>query len=989
MARIHRSRLLALGTACAAILAFSTTPSVGAATGKPSTENHHGSLASTPGRASFGLYDSRQNGGRATQALLASRATARTADQSKALQRLGKHLGRQAVISLDPITRTPRTVARLDGFLTKKSSKAPRAIALRYIANQRVALGMDGSAVKALHLRKQYRDIAGTTQLSFQQLRHGVPVFGSGLRVAVAKNGRVITVIGPPVASVKGGVVAPQISASSARSAALRNVKAKVAAAAASTPAGAARSTTFRGGDLAALVWFPTANGMRLGWQTLVTARGTDMYTSVVDASTGEVLYRRNLGDDLNPTSPAKALVWTNYPGAPRGGTQRVVDFGARGWLSGHGNANVKLAGPNVHVYTDINDSNAADVGEEVRSNQGRNFHYPFTMFPSTTTPCTGAFPCSWAPNTANSWRTNRQQNGAQVFFFVNNFHDHLKAAPIGFTAAAGNFEAIDPVQAEPLDGANGDVDGDGTIDGLPDGGHIDNANMDTPPDGISPRMQMYLFHQPGATYPDEDPFIASNGGDEADVVYHEYTHGLSNRLIVDANGDSTLGEVQAGAMGEAWSDWYAMDYLVGQGLFRDTAADGDLRVGQYVGAGVDIVRKQPLDCPVGSTSPKCHGTPTAGPGGFTYGDFGKVFAAGPEVHADGEIWGETLWDLRGALGKNLTEFLVTRAMSLSPSNPSMLDERDSILLADATLRGGRHLNTIWRVFAHRGMGFFAGALNGDDSTPGEDFSTPPRDNAPTGTLTGTVTDSGTGQPLAGVTITVARQGGGRLNNPSDTTGADGTYTIPNLVVGTYPKVAVASGGFDPVQVPVTIGTGTTVQDFSTRRDWAAASGGAAITAFDGPDYTPFGCGPGGAIDQSQVTGWGSDSDLVAGAAGPDTPKSITIDLPTAVDITEVSVDPSETCGDDPTAATGDYKVEVSSDGSAFTQVASGTFTPADRGRFNNVTLTGATTGITVIRFTMVAPQALQLGAGTCPGPSSGCAFMDMSEIAVHGTATP
>ena len=54
-------------------------------------------------------------------------------------------------------------------------------------------------------------------------------------------------------------------------------------------------------------------------------------------------------------------------------------------------------------------------------------------------------------------------------------------------------------------------------------------------------------------------------------MVYHEYTHGLSNRLVVDANGNSTLGEVQAGSMGEAWSDWYAMDYLVGQGLFRDT----------------------------------------------------------------------------------------------------------------------------------------------------------------------------------------------------------------------------------------------------------------------------------------------------------------------------------------------------------------------------------------------------------------------------------
>ena len=48
---------------------------------------------------------------------------------------------------------------------------------------------------------------------------------------------------------------------------------------------------------------------------------------------------------------------------------------------------------------------------------------------------------------------------------------------------------------------------------------------MSTPPDGTPPVMQMYLFHQPNTG--NLDPFLASNGGDEADVVYHEYTHGL------------------------------------------------------------------------------------------------------------------------------------------------------------------------------------------------------------------------------------------------------------------------------------------------------------------------------------------------------------------------------------------------------------------------------------------------------------------------------
>ena len=94
---------------------------------------------------------------------------------------------------------------------------------------------------------------------------------------------------------------------------------------------------------------------------------------------------------------------------------------------------------------------------------------------------------------------------------------------------------------------------------------------------------------------------MQSNGGDEADIVYHEYTHGLSNRLVVDADGISTLGNIQAGSMGEAWSDWYAMDFLTNEGLQRDTAAHGEVRVGEYVGARLDLIRTQPLDCPVGS----------------------------------------------------------------------------------------------------------------------------------------------------------------------------------------------------------------------------------------------------------------------------------------------------------------------------------------------------------------------------------------------------
>ena len=79
---------------------------------------------------------------------------------------------------------------------------------------------------------------------------------------------------------------------------------------------------------------------------------------------------------------------------------------------------------------------------------------------------------------------------------------------------------------------------------------------MSTPPDGIPPTMQMYLFRKLNRFGLPTIP--SANGGDDAEVVYHEYTHGLSNRLVIYPDGNSGLDNQQAGSMGEGWSDWYA-----------------------------------------------------------------------------------------------------------------------------------------------------------------------------------------------------------------------------------------------------------------------------------------------------------------------------------------------------------------------------------------------------------------------------------------------
>src|SRR6185295_9028392 len=95
------------------------------------------------------------------------------------------------------------------------------------------------------------------------------------------------------------------------------------------------------------------------------------------------------------------------------------------------------------------------------------------------------------------------------------------------------------------------------------------------------------------------------------------------------------------------------------------------------------------------------------------------------EVHADGEIWAETLWDLRQAIGGHDARALITEALRLSPKQPSFLDMRDAILQADVAA-GGAHHAEIWQVFAHRGMGYSATTAGANATRAVEAFDLPP-----------------------------------------------------------------------------------------------------------------------------------------------------------------------------------------------------------------------------------------------------------------------
>jgi hypothetical protein len=553
--------------------------------------------------------------------------------------------------------------------------------------------------------------------------------------------------------------------------------------------------------------------------------------------------------------------------------------------------------GNNAWAFPDVDDDNAPD--QQIAASSGLTWGYASPLDSTdAANACSPEFPCTWRAGAPFSWQGNVAADAEQVYHFLNAFHDHLLAAPIGFTEAAGNFQVAnssgqgrdgDPVVANVLDGA----DTRANKPGLPDGNHVYNANMFTPPDGSPPLMQMYLFPSiPGAGIP------STTGGDDASVVYHEYTHGLSNRLVTFADGGGAVNSAQAAAMGEAWSDFYAMDFLVSQG-FEVDGSGADVIVGRYVGGGrPDFIRFEPIDCKVNVSDPSCPGGFSSGAGGYTYGDFGHV-ATGPEVHSDGEIWAQTLWDLRSALGSTTTLTLVTRGMELTPPEPSFLDARNAILEADQVAFGGAHTDQLWQIFARRGMGFFAIAINGGDVAPVEDFSTPPTCPGACGSVSGTVVDARTGKPVAGVNVAVAGHASGFLGDLADETGGNGAFSIEDVPFHTY-VVTVQSEAHETVRADVKVNGSETVA-IELTRDWASLAGGATLTRFTGPDYAPF-CGPEFAWDTSLGSGWGSDHPDFDGG-GTTGPRVNVVKLPRAIDISSFGFATNGTCGDGPEAA--------------------------------------------------------------------------------------
>lgn len=788
--------------------------------------------------------------------------------------RMAAEIGPGAIVQTDPYLGAIRWVANVDGTLTGTSAQAPKDVALGFVRHHRKAFGLTLRDLALLRFRRDYVDILGTHHLAWEQILGNQPLFGAGLKAAVTTDGSLVSLAGPldHVVRFEDRARRPKLSAREALGVARR---------ASGVAAGRALAPR-KPGEHVERVRFPSATGIPAdAWETIAVLSSSRVERSVIDAHTGAVLWRENL---VRADQMGGGLAWPNAPGPyPNGGGDRgPVTFPVSGPDA--------LSGNNAHVFTAEDGDDAIDPGDEIPALDAGALSWAQAEDLDTTTAsqnCRPAFPCTWDPRTPYSWRANRRQEAVQAYYLLNVFHDHLAASPIGFTESAGNFQVTnddgeggrdgDPVNAATLVGADLHRDGKPAL--------LNNSTMYAPPDGRPGRMSLYLFRrsQRGPDVP------AADGAGDASVIFHEYTHGLSGRLVTMPDGSEALFGPQSGALSEGWSDWYALDALVADGFQADTGAV-DVPMGVWVSGG-EGVRFQYADCRVGDADAACPDTPGgAGPGGLTYADFGDVYTR-PEAHADGEIWLQTLWELRDQLGSHVTESLVTRAMEFSPQAPTFLDMRDAILVADAVVYGGAHHADLWAVFAHRGMGFLATAGDTFDVAPHADFSLPISCPGPgCGTFAGRIVDPTSGAaPVAGAVVRIA---GGQLGMPVDRyalSGPDGRFRITNVPNARYRNVEVALDGY-ATRVLNGIGIhGVKHRRIGFRRDWAALSGGAAIIGFTGPDRSGSSgeCGPRGAVDGSLATSWLTSADQ---------PEALTIRLPQAVRITAFGIDPSARC---------------------------------------------------------------------------------------------
>ena len=532
--------------------------------------------------------------------------------------------------------------------LTAPTKAAQADVVRAFLGNRKSSAAFVASLVD----QGRHRTESGLTHVRMGQEVAGLEVYGAYVKAAVDAQGRLAHLIDATVDVTPAGVAPAKVASADALQVALAHLYPKVRLAGAEKALDANRSS-FAGGSffyrdpMVTRVAVAMDDGsLQEGFLVETWTGRTNVLHHTLVSGDGEVLKveLRTNTDSYN--------IFDEHPGA---GSQHVVAGpglgnaqSPAGWLGAGTQRSISISGNNVHAYLDRDNNGGPDAGGTVVSDGNFVTNVNLSQEPTTS---------------------DNQNVAVQNLFYLNNIiHDKLYSH--GFVEATRNFQNDNF--------GNGGVGGDAVNAEAQDGGGTNNANFSTPSDGSPGRMQMYLWTR---TTPGRD------GDLDGDIVWHEYGHGLTWRMI------GSMGGSMSGAIGEGNADVLAL------------LAYNEDRVGEYATNDPDGIRSAPYTNY-----------------GRTYGDFG-----GNSVHFDGEIYAATMWRLwelyqqNGISNDTLWDDMVG-GMNFTPAGPAFEDMRDGILAqADASRDC-----LIWEAFAAFGIGEGASAsIKGRRVNVTESFTVP------------------------------------------------------------------------------------------------------------------------------------------------------------------------------------------------------------------------------------------------------------------------
>jgi hypothetical protein len=592
-------------------------------------------------------------------------------DRDQALQILQGQTGAPVAMEIND-TGATRVVAMTPRFHAGAAMSDPAGAATAFLAANHDLFKLTAAEAASVKVTRVDADANGMTHVTLQRLWNGTPIFQGALTVHSDATG-VFRALGDEFvripAPLNQKVLTPTEAAIAAGKVLGLNLQVSVASVDGQRTVLDSPQTLDQIHVTEQVVQIsPTES--RLAYQATVTWTGADkqmqMQLVLVDAADGSLLTKVNLVNDFTGT------VFTTVPSTTATTDTRStgVSFDGdptaspSGWV---GTAR-KTIGNNAVAATDLNANNTVGTNETQPTADANNaFVQPFSL-----------------GSDAAGFKAAAVIN---AFYLVNQYHD--LTYKLGFTESAGNFQTSNF--------GKGGAQADEVQVDAQDGSGTNNANFGTPPDGQKPRMQMFLFNIAHGTA------LRQDGDFDPSVIWHENTHGVSNRLV---GGGTTacLNNLQSGGMGEGWGDFMGGSFL------------SNPVVGAYVtGDAINGIRSAPMN-----NSP------------FTYASIKNGTLS--EVHDAGELWAATLWSMRTLVGKATAEQLVIAGMKLTPCRPSMISARDAIIQADANLNAGANRCKIFTAFASKAMGSGASSPNDTSTTqvvtstalPADCIGTPP-----------------------------------------------------------------------------------------------------------------------------------------------------------------------------------------------------------------------------------------------------------------------